>query len=95
MDHAFTVAGGRTVKKAQRLEQGSNVGWRITVRPDGNGQVVIVLPETTDCDAHGQGAQQHGHPYLHGHREPGQWLRRDLTQRRGRRIGHAADEHPP
>ena len=51
-DHSFTVTGG-TVKKAQRLEQGSNVGWRITVRPDGNGQVAVVLPETTDCDAQG------------------------------------------
>ena len=51
-DHAFTVTGG-TVKKAQRLEQGSNIGWRITVRPDGNGDVTIVLPETTDCDAQG------------------------------------------
>ena len=51
-DHAFTVTGG-TVKEAQRLEQGSNVGWRITVRPDGNGDVTIVLPETEDCDAQG------------------------------------------
>ena len=51
-DRAFTVTGG-TVKKAQRLEQGSNMGWRITVRPDGDGQVAIVLPETTDCDAQG------------------------------------------
>ena len=51
-DHAFTVTGG-DVKKAQRLEQGSNVGWRITVRPDGNGGVSIVLPETTDCAAQG------------------------------------------
>ena len=48
-DQAFTVAGG-TVKKAQRLEPGNNIGWRITVQPNGNGQVVIVLPETTDCD---------------------------------------------
>ena len=51
-DHAFTVTGG-TVKKAQRLEQGSNIGWRITVRPDGNGDVTVVLPETTDCDDQG------------------------------------------
>ena len=51
-DHAFTVSGG-TVKKAQRLEQGSNIGWRITVRPDSNGDVTIVLPETTDCNSQG------------------------------------------
>ena len=51
-DHAFTVTGG-AVRKANRLEQGSNLGWRITVMPDGDGQVVIVLPETTDCDDQG------------------------------------------
>ncbi len=51
-DHAFTVTGGR-VLKAKRIEQGSNIGWRITVRPDGNGDVTIVLPETTDCEAQG------------------------------------------
>ena len=36
-DHAFTVTGG-TVKKAQRLEQGSDIGWRITVRPNSDGR---------------------------------------------------------
>ena len=51
-DHAFTVTGG-DVKKAKRLEQGSNIGWRITVKPNGNGDVTIVLPETSDCDAQG------------------------------------------
>ena len=51
-DHAFTVTGG-TVKKAKRLEQGSNIGWRITVRPDANADVSIVLRETTDCSAQG------------------------------------------
>ena len=51
-DHAFTVTGG-TVKKAQRLEQGSNMGLKDTVRPDGNGDVTITLPITEDCDAQG------------------------------------------
>ena len=51
-DHAFTVTGG-TVKKAERLEKGSNTGWRVTVRPDGNGDVGIVLAATEDCDAQG------------------------------------------
>ena len=40
--------------KANRLERGSNSAWQITIRPDGNGDVTIVLPETTDCE--GQGA---------------------------------------
>ena len=51
-DHAFTVTGG-TVGKAQRLTQGSNVGWRITVTPDSDADVTVVLPVTTDCDATG------------------------------------------
>ena len=63
-DRAFTVTGG-TVKKAQRLEQGSNIGWRITVRPDGDGQVVIVLPETTDCDAQGAICTEDGRKLFH------------------------------
>ena len=51
-DQAFAVTNG-AVRKAQRLEQDSNVGWRITVQPNGDGQVVIILPETTDCDDDG------------------------------------------
>ena len=51
-DHAFTVAGG-TVQKAERITKGSNLRWLITVRPDGDGQVAITLPATTDCDAEG------------------------------------------
>ena len=52
--HAFNVSGG-TVQKAQRLqrEPESNIGWRITVRPDGNGDVTVELPITTDCSANG------------------------------------------
>ena len=51
-DHAFEVTGG-DVKKAKRLIQGSDIGWRITVRPDGNGAVTIVLPVTTNCGVAG------------------------------------------
>ena len=51
-DDAFEVTGG-AVRKAQRLERDSNIGWRITVQPSGDGQVVIVLPVTTDCDDDG------------------------------------------
>ena len=51
-DHAFTVTGG-TVRKAQRIEQGSNILWRITVRPNSDGAVTIILPITEDCDAQG------------------------------------------
>ena len=51
-DHAFTVDGG-TVTRAKRITKGSNLRWRITVEPDGDGQVVITLPVTEDCAAEG------------------------------------------
>ena len=51
-DHAFTVTGGSVVN-ARRLSKPSNIGWEITVRPDGNGQVAILLPATKDCAAQG------------------------------------------
>ena len=54
-NHAFTVVGG-SVQNVQRLDPDSithNVRWEITVRPDGNGDVTITLPETTDCDSEG------------------------------------------
>ena len=63
-DHAFTVTGG-TVKKAQRLEQGSNIGWKITVRPDGNGAVTVILPITEDCDAQGAICTEDGRMLSH------------------------------
>ena len=51
-DHAFTVTGG-TVTKSRRLDRPSNVRWEITVVPDSNGDVTIVLPVTTNCDDQG------------------------------------------
>ena len=63
-DHAFTATGG-AVQKAQRLEKGSNIGWKITVRPDGNGDVTVVLPETTDCDDQGAICTEDGRMLSH------------------------------
>ena len=51
-DFAFTETGGE-VRKAQRMDKPSNIRWLITVEPQGNGDVTIVLPVTTDCDADG------------------------------------------
>ena len=51
-DDAFEETNG-AVAKAQRLTQGSNIGWRITVTPDGNADVTVVLPATSDCGADG------------------------------------------
>ena len=50
--HAFNVTGG-TVKNAQRTDKPSNISWRLTVKPNGNGDVTVVLPVTTDCNAEG------------------------------------------
>ncbi len=49
---AFNVTGG-SVERAQRTDKPSNIKWRITVRPDSNEDVTIVLPVTTDCNAAG------------------------------------------
>ena len=51
-DHAFVVTGGE-VTKARRLTKGSNIGWEITVTPDSDANVSVVLPVTTDCNADG------------------------------------------
>ena len=50
--HALTVTGGEVVK-ARRLEPGKNVRWEITVKPNSQADVTIVLPVTTDCAAQG------------------------------------------
>ena len=51
-DHAFTVTGG-TVQNAQRFEKSSNIRWRITVMPDSDSAVHVLLPETTRCGSPG------------------------------------------
>ena len=49
---AFSVTDGE-VTSAQRLTQGSNIGWTITVTPDSAADVTVVLPVTTDCEDEG------------------------------------------
>ena len=47
-DHAFTVAGG-SVEGARRMDRDTpNIHWEITVRPHGDGEVVVT-PVTADC----------------------------------------------
>ena len=60
-DHAFTVTGGE-VTNARRLERGSNIRWEITVRPNSDGDVTIVLPATEDCEAQGAICTGDGRP---------------------------------
>ena len=66
-DHAFTVTGG-AVKKAQRLQTDpeSNIPWRITVQPDGNGDVTVALPVTTDCGDQGAICTEDGRKLSNG-----------------------------
>ena len=51
-DHAFTINGGASVK-AKRLDPPSNLRWRITVEPDSDADVSVVLPATASCDDDG------------------------------------------
>ena len=51
-DHAFTVTGG-TIANANRLAPPSNLRWRITVEPNSNADVIVVLLVTSDCDDDG------------------------------------------
>ena len=51
-DHSFTVTGG-TVTKAKRQDTGSNILWLITVVPDSDADVTLILPATEDCDDDG------------------------------------------
>ena len=60
-DHAFTVTGG-SVAGARRLDPPSNIGWEVVVEPDSNGDVSIVLPITTDCNAQGAICTGDGRP---------------------------------
>ena len=45
-DRVFEVSGG-AVTRAQRLEKGSNIGWRITLEPDSDGDIAVTLPART------------------------------------------------
>ena len=50
-DQALEVTGGR-VTRAKRVDGRSDL-WEITIAPDGDGGVNVVLPVTDDCDAQG------------------------------------------
>ena len=60
-DHAFTVSGGEIIR-ARRLEKGKNLRWEITVRPNSDGAVTIVLPVTEDCQDEGAICTADGRP---------------------------------
>ena len=45
------AAAGGAVTGARRAERGENRRWIVTIEPDGDGDVTLVLPPTTDCGA--------------------------------------------
>ena len=51
-DKLFAVTGGR-ITRAKRLAKGSNLGWRLTVEPEGVGAVGLELPATESCGTEG------------------------------------------
>ena len=51
-DESFSVTGGE-VLRAQRLARPSNLRWRITVQPEGLGDVSIILPSGRACKTYG------------------------------------------
>ncbi len=50
--NALSVSRG-SINRVNRETQGSNVGWRIKVRPAGTGELTIRLPATTNCSSSG------------------------------------------
>ena len=52
LDAALSATGGE-VSEASRLKEGSNRCWRLTVTPDGAGEVSVTLAATADCAAEG------------------------------------------
>ena len=42
-----------------------NIGWRITVSPNSDGAVTIILPITEDCDAQGAICTEDGRMLSH------------------------------
>ena len=51
-DHVLDVTSG-DVTSVRRTTQGSNIRWEITVQPDGNDEVTLLLPFTDNCDDEG------------------------------------------
>ena len=51
-DHVLDVING-DVTSVRRTTQGSNIRWEITVQPDGNDEVTLLLPFTDNCDDEG------------------------------------------
>ena len=51
-DHVLDITNGE-VTAVKRATTGSNQHWKITLEPDGDEDVTVTLPPTTDCSAQG------------------------------------------
>lgn len=60
-DAVLDVIGG-LVTQARRLVSGSDLGWEITVVPDADGAVELVLPVSADCGVTGAICTEDGTP---------------------------------
>ena len=58
-EHVLDVTNG-DVSSVRRTTQGSDLRWEITVQPEGDDGVTVVLPRTTNCDAQGAVCTRHG-----------------------------------
>ena len=58
--NSFDVTGG-SIKRVWRRTQGSDLNWKVTVKPAGNGSLTITLLSTTDCNASNALCTDDGH----------------------------------
>ena len=65
VQRAFTVSGG-SINRANRKTKGSNVGWKLTVRPTGTDSLTITLPATTNCSSSGAICTEDGRKLSNG-----------------------------
>ena len=57
---------GSEVTRARRLEQGSNLGWEITIEPESDADVSIVLSPMADCEVAGAACTADGRALSNG-----------------------------
>ena len=58
-DHVVTITGGE-ITGARQTTQDSSLRWMVTVQPEGEDDVTVTLPRTTDCDDQGAVCTAHG-----------------------------------
>ena len=62
--NAVKVSGG-SINRTNRKTKGSNVGWKLKVRPAGTGALTITLPATLNCSSSGAICTEDGRRLSH------------------------------